>query len=358
MSDYIELDFHAVETNKSGDAIALRYSLNGQQRVHVVDGGYLETGDDLAAHIKKFYGVSYIDHVILTHTDRDHVNGLRKILEHFTVGTLWMNRPWIYAAELIQRFENYNSVDRLESKLRSLYSAATELEDLAIEKGIPIGVPLQGTVIGAFTVLAPSKARYLDLIATSERTPALVPESAANTLYGLIADSVRAAVNLVKAAWGAEFFPASGTSEENEMSVIQYAEIVQSRILLTGDTGRDGLSEAADYLTARGIGLPGLALFQVPHHGGRHNVSSATLDRWLGPKLMQLPENTNFSAVCSSAKADEHHPKKSVIRAILHRGGHFSATEGRTLHWSRGISREGWSSVPQHEYPDSQEEHE
>ena len=79
MADYFEIDFLGVETAKSGDAITLRYSVNGTAGVHVVDGGYLDTGDQIVEHLKTYYGTTVIDHVILTLPDRDHANGLRKV---------------------------------------------------------------------------------------------------------------------------------------------------------------------------------------------------------------------------------------------------------------------------------------
>ena len=39
MADFFELDFFDVETDKSGDAIAVRYEVAGQTFVHLVDGG-------------------------------------------------------------------------------------------------------------------------------------------------------------------------------------------------------------------------------------------------------------------------------------------------------------------------------
>jgi beta-lactamase superfamily II metal-dependent hydrolase len=355
MSEFVEIDFLAVETAKSGDAIAIRYSMNGATIVHVVDGGFLDTGDKLVEHLKTQYQTTHVDHVVLTHTDQDHVNGLRKVLETCTVGCLWMNRPWLYADELIHRFETYNSVDALRRRLRTVYAAAANLEELAIEKGIPIGSPLQGTAIGSFTVLAPSKARYLDLVVASEKTPVAVDEGKALGLGGYFVKALKAAANLVKAAWAHEYFPLDGTSSENEMSVVQYANIASRRILLTGDTGRDGLIEAAAYAPYVGLQLPGLWMFQVPHHGGRHNVSTEVLDVWLGKPLPGPVADHAFNALCSSAKADEHHPKNSVIRAVHHRGGHFAATEGRNLCLSHGIAR-GWVPVPQCPYPEEQEE--
>ncbi|ATG21073.1 competence protein ComEC [Ralstonia pickettii] len=356
MSDFYEVDFLPVETGKSGDAIAIRYRVNGVTGVHVVDGGYLDTGDTVVEHVKTYYNVTHIDHVVLTHPDQDHANGLRKVLESCTVGTLWMNRPWLYAEALIDRFATYESVDALRRKLRSLYPAVAILEDLALEKGITIRSPLQGSVIGPFTVLAPSVQRYMDLIVESEKTPEAVEDKALHSLIEEFRKAIKTATNFVKAAWGAETFPADGTSSENEMSVVQYALINNRKILLTGDAGRQALGEAADYAPAVGLALPGIHDFQVPHHGGRHNVDTAILDRWLGPRHTTQPAVTTWRAVCSSAKADEDHPRKSVVRAMLHRGAWFGATEGNAILLANGISRSGWSGIAQTEYPAEQED--
>lgn len=356
MSDFIEVEYLAVETDVSGDAITIRYSVNGQTLVHVVDGGYLDTGDKLVEHVKKWYGTSHIDNVVLTHPDRDHANGLRRVLELCTVGTLWMNRPWLYASELIDRFETYNSVDALRRKLRAVYSASAALEDLAIENGIPIREAFQGTSIGAFTVLAPSKARYLDLVVDSDKTPEASREGVLGDVFQGMGKLIKAAAQLVKGAWGNEYFPPSGTSAENEMSLVQYAYVFNKKVLLTGDVGREGLTEAANYAPNVGLVLPGIDAFQVPHHGGRHNVNTEVLDRWLGERLATQPDTTYWNATCSSAKADADHPRKSVVRAMLHRGAHFAATEGSDIRVSYGIVRDGWSPLPQADYPEDQEE--
>jgi len=356
VADFMEIDFLGVETAKSGDAITVRYSVNGKTSIHVVDGGYLDTGDQVVEHIKEHYGSTHVDNVVLTHPDQDHANGLRKVLEQCTVGRLWINRPWLYAEELIDRFETYNSVDALRRRLRSTYDATATLEDLAIAKGIPISSPLQGAEIGEFSVLAPSRARYLDLVVDSDKTPTALDEGIVAAAMGGVAKAFKAAANLIRSAWGNEYFPSTGTSSENEMSVVQYANVNGKRFLLTGDVGRDGLTEAANFAPAVGLSLPGVWVFQVPHHGGRHNVNTEVLDTWLGNRLPSLPSTTTWNAICSSAKADEEHPKKSVIRAMMHRGAHFCATEGSTKHIGIGVSRDGWASVPQVGYPEEQEE--
>lgn len=356
MADYFEVDFLGVETAKSGDAITLRYSINGNEAVHVVDGGYIDTGDQIVEHLQKFYGSTVIDNVVLTHPDRDHANGLRKVLEQCTVRNLWINRPWIYAEELLPRFENYNSAEALRRKLRSIYDATAILEDIANERNIPIHAPLQGQVIGAFFVMAPSRDRYLDLIVESVRTPEAVTENALSATVESIFNAVKAAATYIKSLWGEEYFPPGPTSRENEMSVVQTALLNGQRILLTGDAGRETLQEAIDYAPAAGLTLPGINYFQVPHHGGRHNVSTEVLDQLLGARLAEKPDKYTWYGICSSAKADEDHPRKSVIRAVLHRGGHWTATESRSIRFGAGISRDGWNLIPQAPYPEEQED--
>ena len=355
MTDYIEIDFIGVETKKSGDAIPIRYLVNQKKGIHIVDGGYLETGDQIIEHIHTHYGDAKIDHVILTHPDQDHANGLRKVLEECEVGALWINRPWLYAEQIIDRFPTYNSIKALQKRLRDAYEPTAILEDIANERRIPIFSPLQGCEIGPFIVLAPSKSRYLDLIVESDKTPTTA-EQTDQSRSSLLFNKIKEAASYIKSAWGIESFPDTGTSSENEMSVVQFARINGKRILLTADAGKEALAEAANYLENIGEQLPGLDLFQVPHHGGRHNLSTEILDRWLGPCLPNYCQTPTWSAVCSSAKLDEAHPKKVVIRAIMHRGGHFAATEGLNICWSNGITREGWGPIPQAPYPEEQED--
>lgn len=357
MSNYFEIDFLAVETKKSGDAITIHYSIDGEVTIHVVDGGYIDTGKSIHEHISKYYdNASHIDHVVLTHQDQDHANGLRYILENCSVGKLWMHRPWLYADEIIDRFETYNSVDALKRRLKQCYAAVAELERIAEEKDIEILEPFQGSRIGAFTVLAPTKTRYLDLLVSSDKTPEQVEEAKSESFLDQAIAIAADIKNLFLAAWGDEAFPVSGTSNENEMSVIQYAHLNGKNILLTGDAGRDALNEAADYAPIVGLHLPGLDCIQVPHHGGRHNVSTEILDRFVGARLTEPVSSFSCLAVCSSAKADTAHPRKVVKRAFIHRGAQFNATEGRSIRYSDGIARPDWTPLVPDEYPNEMEE--
>jgi hypothetical protein len=357
MADFYEIDFLKVETKKSGDAITIRYSVNGVVGIHVVDGGYIDTGTQIVDHIRLHYGgATHVDNVVLTHPDQDHANGLRAVLEQCTVGTLWMNRPWLYVDQLLPRFPSYSSRDALARKLKELYAASAELESIAHMRGIPIREAFQGSQIGPFHIMAPSMSRYLDCVAQSDKTPETLKEAAAqDSTLERILGIAKKVVALIKSVWGDEYFPPGPTSAENEMSVVQYGSLNGREILLTGDAGREALQEVIDYAPYVGVAFPGIDLFQVPHHGGRHNVSTEILDRLLGERLSAPPESTHWNAICSSAAADEDHPRKSVVRAMMHRGGKFAATEGRTICFSKGIAREGWNTVTPTPYPLEQE---
>jgi hypothetical protein len=357
MADFFEIDFLDVESKKSGDAIPLRYSIDGVTRIHVTDGGFQATGDLVVKHINKYYGSpKFIDAVIVTHPDGDHAGGLRKLFDEYEIGELWMLRPWLYADELIDRFSRFTSSDNLAKRLKEIYPNLAALEELAEANGVTILEPFQGAKIGKFNVLAPSKTRYLDLVVESEKTPEAT-KLEERTLAEAAGGFIKKAINFIKSAWGHEYFPADDTSPENNMSVIQYACLCDKKVLLTGDAGRAALDEAADFAPHVGLQLPGIDQIQVPHHGSRHNVSTEVLDRWLGTKHDSRPDSGSFTAIVSAAKEDKDHPRKSVVRAFIHRGAKVISTEGsdkRTGH--NAPEREGWVAVTPLPYPEDQED--
>jgi beta-lactamase superfamily II metal-dependent hydrolase len=360
VSDYFEIDFLDVESKKSGDAIVVRYGIGDYWYLHVVDGGFQATGDSIVEHINQHYGnPPLVNNVVLTHSDGDHAGGLRTVLEAYTVGTLWMLRPWLYAAELIHRFPRVKSAENLQRILREAYPNIAALEEIALRRGIPIAEPFQGARIGAFTVLAPSRNRYLDLIARSECTPESDAKSTMLMFASFLKRSAAYAGTFVRAAWGEEWFSPEDISAENEMSVVQFARIAGQTILLTGDAGREGLSEVVSFAPVAGLTLPGIDRFQVPHHGSRRNLSTEILDRLLGPRLnSRLPAGRErFTAIISSSKEDAAHPRKSVVRAMIHRGAQVIATEGVTkrTQWN-APPRAGWIAAEPMPYPTDQEQ--
>ena len=349
MTDFIEVDFIEAGEKGSGDAIAIRRRRGYSDFIYVVDGGYTNDGNKIVDHIRMYYGAnSSIDHLVLSHPDSDHASGLVTVLEKMNVGCLWMNRPWMHVDQLMPMFQRYQNRDRLVARLRRDFPKVAELESLAINKNIPIRDAFQGDTIGEFTVLSPQKETYFELIVKSDKTP--VP--AGKRLAQL-------AKSMSDAEWGEENLKGDteGTSPENETSIVQFAEVCGKKILLTGDAGVGALTEA--HQAAYGIGkqVGSLDWFQVPHHGSRRNVSTDVLNKWLGDILpeVHIPPNGKF-AIISANRNDAEHPKKAVIRAMIHRGRRVFQTGGTFCVSSDNAPPRNWAPAIPLEYPRVQED--
>jgi len=354
-----EIDFLPVgDGEKSGDAIAIRYGEENDYLIHVVDGGSLDSGEEMVKHIRQYYGnPDFIEHVVLTHADNDHSSGLRKVIEEFEIGEIWMNRPWLYADETLHLFEGSNlTVEKLEKQLREAYPILVEIEDMADKKQIPIREVFQGAQIDQFTILAPSRQRYLELIPQFDRTPEAAEEATAKATLGqILGEALKKAAAWIAETWGKETLEEDvETSASNESSVVQIADFDGNKVLLLGDAGIISLNEAADYAELIGITLPGLSFMQVPHHGSRHNVSPSVLNRWLGEQIPKGSE-TRFSAFASVAKKDEERPRRKVVNAFIRRGSRVYATKGSTKHHFNNMPDRGWSKAVPYEFFDQVE---
>jgi beta-lactamase superfamily II metal-dependent hydrolase len=336
-----EVDFLTVG-DSNGDAICMQYSADGGGViVQVVDGAYKETGEKMVEHIRKHYGPGlFINHMVLSHADNDHAAGLVEVMKRMVVKNLWMNRPWLFAAQTLEHFHGGYTLQGLIDKMRQMHPYLVELENLAVAQDTQIHDVFQGSKIGKWTVLAPSRERYIRLIPDLDRTP--TRHSAADSLGGILADAFRAARDKLYEAWDVETLSNNPdpTSASNETSVVQFAEIDGRRLLLTADVGPEGLNEAADY--AAFIGLQRPHMVQIPHHGSRRNVTPDLLDRWLGSIVAK--DVVFGTAICSIGDNKYEYPRGQVSNAFLRRGYPVYVTRGIPLMHHSGSSR-GWPSM-------------
>ncbi|MCR5882155.1 hypothetical protein LRS03_04480 [Rhizobacter sp. J219] len=139
-----EVDFLPVGESY-GDAIVVRYGdETTRNTLHVVDGGRIDTADTIIEHIEKHYPGYFIDHMVLSHADNDHACGLVGVLEHFRVNHLWMNRPWLYAHEVLHHFHGNFTLEGLIADIKERHPYLVELEEIALKKGAQIHEVFQG----------------------------------------------------------------------------------------------------------------------------------------------------------------------------------------------------------------------
>jgi len=344
--DY-EIDFLPVgEGEKSGDAIAVCFGNltadHTNRKVFVIDGGTKKSGEDIINHIHNQYGGNHVDAVISTHPDSDHASGLTVVLESMDVDNLIMHRPWNYAGVIKDAFERRQTVFGLAAKMREELEMARELETIATRKGIKIHEPFSGLngYDGALMVLGPKQEYYSNLLPHFRSTPEVKEEL---SLFQKIAQPTKEAKEAIE--WLAETMDIETLddegghfSAENSSSAIVLLSFGTDKILLTGDGDIVALTAAADYAQSQGIDLSALRLFQVPHHGSRHNIGPTILNRI----------KSKHSIVSAGPEGEPKHPAKKVTNALFRRGSQLCATQGKIVcfHSSSILPRKGWTSAP------------
>ena len=147
------------------------------------------------------------------------------------------------------------------------------------------------------------------------------------------------------------------TSAENETSIVLLGQMDDETFLLTGDAGLRALSNAVDY-AEKNLGIKvkdSVSFYQIPHHGGRHNVSPSILNRLVGCKVKEGSKPTKVAYV--SVAKDSDHPLKVVTNAFVRRGATVYQTDGYTIWHHIGTpGRAGFTSITAVPFADTVEE--
>lgn len=348
-----EIDFLAVgEGDRSGDAIAVRWAVGDGFKVLVYDGGTQKSGQALVDHIKGHYQTTHVDYLVNSHPDSDHASGLAVVLDQLTVGEVWMHRPWEHSAVIRDYFHDGRITDEsLKVRLQTKMAAAYRIEEIALEKNIPIMEPFQGRMIGPFAVMSPSQDWYVhELVADFAKSPEKKEafETAFDEAVAGVAKAFRSAARWVAENWDIEYLRENvTTSAENESSVILLGQFGERGVMLTGDAGIQALDRAESFAADLQLSLPSFIKFlQVPHHGSRNNVSTSILDRLIGGRKAHDDGVTTKTAFVSASAKSETHPRKMVVNAFIKRGAKVFWTKGQTIrHHHNMPNRDGWDSL-------------
>ena len=355
-----EVDFiGSKKVEKDYDAIAFRYLPQNSSRwtICVFDGGTSEVGEALAEHLNAYYLNNLpkeIDMVFCSHPDLDHASGLTHILQNYTVRYLVMNRPWLYVDELYEKVKDGRiTKDSLERTLREKYKFIDELETLAKRQRncqiIP-GIAESG-LFPEMTIVSPTKAFYIQSLVDSDKTPAMDLATESRSAQSLALNAFNAIDKWPRTIWEEDDIREGEiTSAENESSIVLRVQPQgDNPFLLLGDVGCKGLTVAMDYADAIKKSLNECDFVQIPHHGGRHNVSPSVLDRLIGRKVAQdaTPSKTAFVSVGK----DSDHPRKCVTNAFITRGCRVYVSSTTTLNHHRGnVPKRGWTAAKEESF--------
>ncbi|MFF9627078.1 ComEC/Rec2 family competence protein [Streptomyces griseosporeus] len=333
-----EIDFLPVESesgqgSKSGDAIAVRFSVETEQRnaVMVIDGGFSHVGENLADHIAQYYETDVVDLVISTHPDADHLNGLSTLIGKVQAKELLIHQPRLHTYD-VSDFSNLEALDSLISLARS--------------RGVSIVEPFTGLTRfgGQVSILGPTVSYYETLLEQHLAEERSGLSHASKASFGSV---VRGLLSKALPYLPIETLGDDGeTSPRNNTSVITLLRVGLQRMMFTGDAGITSLEGACDEYerTVGSFRVAPLHFFQAPHHGSRRNLGPTILNRILGES--GAPHRAGVTAFISSAKISEKHPSPKVVNALIRRGCEVFATEGRTITQSNGAPpRANWITL-------------
>lgn len=313
-----EVDYMWVgEKTNTGDAIAMRFTRpdTGTQAVVIIDGGFHETGDRLADHVELYYGTSTVDLAVCTHPDDDHIMGLFEVLERLDVRRLLIHRPSRYG---------YGPDDDVKSQTVEDLVALAQRRGVTVDDTSYAGSSFFG---GALVIAGPTEEYYSEMLQEQSSPSALASLSQSmKSAFGAVVREVRTLFGDPGETMTGDN---GGTTPRNNSSIILDLQVEGTRALFTGDAGAPALTHAADKLDALGRSEVTINLFDVPHHGSRHNLTPQLLDRLLGRRTDQV----RGGAVASVAKEAVDHPRAEVANAIKRRGYPVYCTRGVNLWW-------------------------
>lgn len=352
-SDFgFEIDFLPVgDANKSGDAICLRWGYDLENRygrkrqyVCVIDGGFVDTGDAIVSHLKKYYGTTHVNVVVNTHPHRDHVGGLQKVIEQCSVDYLVMHRPWEHSG-LADYFDDGRVSNRgIKKSLRENLAPVIQLAQSARNKGVKLCecfAPSKWANLCGVNVfvLGPSQKYYHSLLPYFTSTPT-TPEYAG--------ERVEFSNHMIPT----QLCPLKDdgtTSAENNSSIVLAFQLPEGEIaLLIGDAGIPALNYATMEAMRQNINLTSnIAFFQMPHHGSIQNLGPSVLDKILGSPTQALARQKAMAYASVCMHPEVGHPAKHVTNAIQSRNCDCFSTNGRIIHKSFGTvpKRNGWTSL-------------
>ncbi|VWX59446.1 conserved hypothetical protein [Burkholderiales bacterium 8X] len=314
-----EVDFFAVRG--SGAAAAVRWGARDRYSVLIYDGGRAESGLQLVEHVRRRYDTDRVDYVVSSHLAQDHTDGLAVVLRKLKVGQLWMHQP-------------RTRVGHSEQELH-----VDVLARIARSRGIPIHEPFQGSLIGPFTVLSPSRDWYRE-----ELLPAFGSRVGPWRSKGRALDHCfRWAAFWAARQLGREFLPRRAiTSAEDEASAVLYAEFEGRGMLFSGRAGVRALEGACSYAESMNIRLAqNLKLLVLPDSGNIDNLSGELLDRMVGERLPDghaEPERTAFISLSERGRPLPH----LLAESLRQRGMTAFATEGRHLQHVHDMPERSW----------------
>jgi len=259
-----------------GDGIYVRFP-NGKDMV--VDGG---PGNKIIGCLSRHmpFWDRTIDIAVLTHPEKDHINGLVSVLERYQIN-------YLIRSDIANNTEGYASFQRLIKE--------KHIDEKRVTTGSRIDI---GST--ALSVLWPTVSQI------ARMKPAIPPQG--------LALSSRLSLESGQSVLGASVVPAN----LNDGSVVLYLSYGTFDVLLPGDA--DSHVDSA-LLKEIPNDPDGIEIFKVPHHGSKTGMTDTFLQKLSFARPVLVKQENSLSqqkplAVISVGNNSYGHPAPEVIQKL------------------------------------------
>ena len=308
-----------------GDAIVIRMDNETNRTLIVIDGGPINCAERIADY---YDSLGYINLLILTHYDEDHIGGLLEYIGRHTkdkselIGEIWVN-----GARLIyfDKDENVSSYDNAYN----LASSINRMKDKGIIKSFVYNINNSMDEVKregfALSILTPTSSsleklesdfkRYID-----EHGLADDPDTDEHISYGrTLKDSQKSLETLAD-----EKHKASTTfMNKTSISFILYAE--EKSIMMLGDAD---INDVVKKLKDQGYSKENpihLDLVKLSHHGSKGNISK---------EFLEFIDCNDFLFTTNGGTGGAYHPDRKTIALIKDNQDKKSSEKKTTLHFN------------------------
>ncbi len=278
---------------QEGDCLIIAYGKNPVRKKYIlIDGGRAWTYENALKQYFSAHKIKKIEVLVITHVDRDHIDGMLKLIRdpdlNLQVGNVWFNTWDHLHGRKIKIPETVDDTEEFGAKM------GEELSTEIIRKGwrwnSQFGgkaVELQNNPSGniihigdcKLTLLSPDGYKLKALIPNWKKEcqkAGITPGFMVND-YVVKDDEEEEFGGIDIEALADEAFSCDSSSA-NGSSIAFILEYKNRKILLAGDAHPDLLVDSLKKLGSSVEHPVQFDAFKVPHHGSKHNISKELLD--------------------------------------------------------------------------------
>lgn len=273
--------------------------------VFFLDGGNKDCGKAIVKHYKNLIKPNLYQNkkigFINSHPHADHINGLIEIVEEIGSEMSWgiYNDPVKFIAEELRENIKRSALKQEDPDIEHLYKSfqkVQELNELCEKHGIERKEALTDSFsFNEIKIVSPSREFYTEKVQQFTNIDFLKRVDFTKKAFSSINESAEG------------LNPCEVVDEQNDASpenltatVIELTDSKNRRYLLTSDAG----VESFDDMEQNGFDSENLYIVQLPHHGGRRNISTDWISKF-APNMYLI-----------SAEGNEKHPRKAVLSCI------------------------------------------